>query len=75
LASNGLFFGDASGYEDPRAKELEAGVGEWRLLLQIDTDDDLDLMWGDCGMLYFCVKEQEARVGNFENCWVVLQCY
>lgn len=74
LASNGLYCGDASGYEDPRRKQLEAGAKDWRLLFQMDTDDDLDIMWGDCGMLYFWIKEQDARNNDFDKSWFILQC-
>ncbi len=74
LASNGLYCGDSSGYNDPRAQLLEAGAKDWRLLLQLDTDDDAGVMWGDCGTLYFWVRAEEAASGNFQNPWVVLQC-
>jgi uncharacterized protein YwqG len=74
LASNGLYCGDSSGYQDPRAKQLEAGAKDWRLLLQLDTDDDAGVMWGDCGTLYFWVRGDEAAEGNFANTWLVLQC-
>ena len=74
LASNGLYCGDSSGYTDPRAAELAVGAAEWRLLLQIDSDDELEIMWGDCGKLYFWVQESAARRGDFSNGWVVLQC-
>ncbi len=75
LASNGLYCGNQSGYEDPRASALEAGAADWKLLLQIDTDDDLEVMWGDDGRLYFWVREDEAKQCDFSNAWVVLQCY
>jgi uncharacterized protein YwqG len=74
LVSNGQFCGDPSGYKGPRALSLSAGAANWRLLFQIDTDDDLDVMWGDAGMLYFWVQEHEAKVANFSNTWLVLQC-
>lgn len=74
LASNGLYCGDATGYQDARAATLRAGARDWRLLLQVDTDDDAGVMWGDCGLLYFWVKEQDAKRGDFSNVWVVLQC-
>lgn len=75
LASNGVYCGDASGYESPQAELLQGGAKDWRLLLQIDSDDDLGVMWGDGGTLYFWIKESDALAGRFENCWVVLQCH
>ncbi len=74
LASSGLYCGDSSGYADPRAATLKAGAANWRLLFQFDTDDDLDIMWGDGGTIYFWVQEREARAGNFANAWLILQC-
>jgi uncharacterized protein YwqG len=74
LASSGIYCGDASGYQDARIAEMQARAPEWRLLLQFDSDDELNVMWGDCGRLYFWVREQDARAGRFENTWVVLQC-
>lgn len=74
LASNGINVGDPSGYQSSEARELEAGAEDWRLLFQHSGDDDQGLMWGDCGRIYFWVKEQDARQGDFSNCWLVLQC-
>jgi uncharacterized protein YwqG len=74
LVTNGVYCGNENGYRDPRAKEFEAGAANWRLLLQFDTDDELDIMWGDSGTLYFWVEEQKSRVGDFSNAWVVQQC-
>lgn len=75
LVSHGLYCGDATGYEHARAEELEPGAAHWKLLLQFDSDDDLGVMWGDYGMLYFWVEADAARAGRFENVWVVLQCH
>ncbi len=74
LASNGVYCGDPSGYEDPRVESLEPGAADWRLLLQIDSDDDLDFMWGDAGLIYFWIREQDARQSAFDKAWLILQC-
>jgi len=74
LVTNGLYCGDSSGYNDPRAKALRGGAAQWKLLLQLDTDDDLENMWGDVGTVYFWVEEHAARGGNFSNTWLILQC-
>ena len=74
LASNGVYCGDATGYASARARELEAGARDWRLLLQIDSDDDAEMMWGDCGRLYFWITEDALRRRAFAESWMVLQC-
>ena len=75
LVSHGLYCGDSSGYLSREAASLKAGATDWRLLLQIDTDEDLGVVWGDGGMLYFWIREEDARAGRFDHAWAVLQCY
>ena len=75
LVSNGLYCGDSTGYQDPRAEQLKSGVTDWRLLLQMDSDDDLNVMWGDAGMVYFWIREDDAKQGDFSKAWLVLQCH
>jgi uncharacterized protein YwqG len=75
LVSNGIYCGDSIGYNSARAASLRDGVGDWRLLLQIDSDGDLGVMWGDAGMLYFWIREADARARRFDRAWVVLQCH
>ncbi|MCE2653181.1 MAG: DUF1963 domain-containing protein [Planctomycetaceae bacterium] len=77
MVTHGLYCGDASGFSDPRAEELEGGIADWRLLLQIDTDEEADgpgWMWGDMGSLYFWMPEQALRERDFSKAWMVLQC-
>jgi uncharacterized protein YwqG len=74
LVSNGLYCGNSSGYLDPRAKELKKGVREWRLLLQIDSDPNCNMMWGDVGRLYFWIKNDDLLNRRFENVWMILEC-
>jgi uncharacterized protein YwqG len=74
FASNGVYVGDPSGYEGPRASELRPGVDEWRLLAQIDTDDDAGWMWGDGGTLYFGTRSADLASSDLDRAWMVLQC-
>lgn len=74
LVTNGLYCGDSSGYKDSRAEALKRGATQWKLLFQIDSDDDLGVMWGDAGVVYFWVEEHAASAGNFSNTWQILQC-
>jgi len=74
LVSHGLYCGDQTGYTDPRAQALKAGAKNWRLLMQIDTDDDGGMMWGDCGRLYFWMTDDALQRRAFDECWMILQC-
>ena len=74
LASNGIYVGDPTGYQDPRVPDLAPGADDWRLLLQIDTDDDAAMMWGDAGRLYYFIREEDLIAGAFDRCWFKLQC-
>jgi len=74
LVSNGLFCGDSTGYDNPRRTELESTATSWKLLLQIDSEEEIGMMWGDVGRIYFWILEEDLKTLNFDNVWVVLQC-
>lgn len=74
LVTHGIDCGDPSGYQDPRRKELEPGAAGWKLLLQIDSEDEMEMIWGDFGSIYFWIHEDDLRKGDFEKAWVILQC-
>lgn len=74
LVTNGLYCGDLSGYNDPRAKALELNAKNWRLLLQIDSNEENEMMWGDCGRLYFWIKKDDLLTKQFDKSWFSLQC-
>lgn len=76
-ASNGINSGGVplSAQESARAKELEGGAADWRLLLQIDTDEEgPGWMWGDTGRIYFWILKQDLKKLRFDDAWLVLQC-
>jgi uncharacterized protein YwqG len=75
LVTNGLYTGNASGYKDSRRKALEPGAKDWTLLLQIDSDDNTEMMWGDAGMLYVWIRRQDLASRDFEKAWTILQCF
>lgn len=57
-----------------RAAMREAAA-DWKLLFQIDSDDELDVMWGDLGMIYFWVRQSEAQIGKFDNAMAIMACH
>lgn len=74
LVTNGLYCGDATGYNDPRAKALEANASQWKLLLQIDSNEENKMMWGDLGRLYYWIKKEDLLNKRFDRCWIGMQC-
>jgi uncharacterized protein YwqG len=55
-------------------ENLEKDSKDWILLLQIGSDDDVGMMWGDGGMLYFWIRKDDLAQLNFENVWMILEC-
>ena len=56
-----------------RLGRQDGEASDWRLLLQLDSDADADMMWVDVGSLYFWIREQDARAGDFSKVWRILQ--
>jgi uncharacterized protein YwqG len=73
LVSNGVDLGDDSGHDSSRESLLAADRDEWILLLQIDSDDFCEMMWGDCGILYFWIRKGDLAARNFDDVWMILQ--
>jgi uncharacterized protein YwqG len=64
-----------SGFDAERARQVEPGAAEWKLLFQLDSDDNADMMWGDSGMLYFMIHQADLREWRFDRTWMVFQCF
>ena len=77
LVSNGIYLGNQPPEsENAKIESLKPGAKDWRLLLQLDSDyDAADWMWGDCGKLYYWIKDEDLRNADFSKGWCVLQCY
>jgi len=58
-------------WTDPRIKDEAL---RWVLLAQIDTDDDADMMWGDCGALYWLIRPEDLAERRFDRAMFTWQC-
>ena len=63
-----------SGYLDPRAEALVATAQDWCLLLQLGSEKQAGMMWGDVGCLYFWMRKLDLAEHKFGRVWMVLQC-
>ncbi|WP_438870473.1 DUF1963 domain-containing protein, partial [Pseudomonas sp. L1(2025)] len=50
--------------EDPRSYSHQ---NHTILLLQIDSDDDIDSMWGDVGIANFFIRPEDLKKKDFSN--------
>jgi len=48
-------------------------AGDWRLLLQLDSDERMGATWGDGGRLFFWLREDDLRALRFDQAWCILQ--
>jgi uncharacterized protein YwqG len=76
LVTRGIYVGKPEAFQGDRTQELlRAAPAEWRLLLQLDTDEDgPGWTWGDAGRIYFWIRRADLDAGAFERAWLVLQC-
>jgi uncharacterized protein YwqG len=75
MVDNGIYCGGPPDIADEERDKYENNRQNWQLLLQLSTieNSDSEMMWGDCGRIYFYIKKDDLRNLNFDNCWLVLQ--
>lgn len=73
--TNGIHYGDPREAEGAKLSELELNAKYWRLLLQVDSEDDLGTTWGDSGRIYYWIRQDALDARAFDRAWVILQCY
>lgn len=60
--------------QGPTTGELDERARHWRLLFQLDSRDEANIMWGDVGRLYYCMRADDIAARDWELAWMVLQC-
>ena len=61
---------------DAEKLDIKERANDWVLLFQMGTveTDHYELMFGDCGHIYFWIKKDDLAAKNFEKVWLILQC-
>ena len=77
LASTGTYTG--SGFpemSDEERADLARRSEEWVLLFQMGSllDGEDEIMFGDLGSIFFCIRREDLAKLNFDNVWLILQC-
>lgn len=77
MVSSGVYMG-GSGGPAPTPElvaDLAPGAERWHLLLQLDSDAEAGMEWGDVGRLYFWAAPDALDPWGFERTWVVLESH
>ena len=76
LTTNGIYTGNSEGYAHVTAEQKE-NCSKWQLLLQLDSiqTENYEMLWGDDGHIYYYINIDDLKASNFDNCWLILQCY
>ena len=63
--------------KEVRQRAEETARDRWMLLFQLDTVElgDFELMFGDCGHIYFYITKEHLAARRFDRIWLILQCY
>lgn len=54
--------------------EIEKAL-KWKLLFQFDSDNNLEISYGDWGRIYFFIHEDDLRNEKFDNIKISADCY
>ncbi len=79
LISRGYYLGGI--WKDIPTDEIiraeQNSLKNWILLFQLDTvsDQNFELMFGDCGRLYFYIRREDLLSCRFDRVWLIQQCY
>ena len=62
--------------EEEEAELVRNAADRWVLLFQMGTvaDEDTELMYGDCGLIYFWIRKEDLAARNFNYVRLILQC-
>ncbi len=67
---------DPDGAPEEELEDIKEKAKEWMLLFQMGTieSDEAEIMFGDCGHIYFWIKKDDLKARIFERIGFVLQC-
>ncbi|MCB9690158.1 MAG: DUF1963 domain-containing protein [Alphaproteobacteria bacterium] len=74
LVTNGIYVGESPRLPAEDLAELTRDAPRWKLVLQLDSDDELEMGWGDEGRIYVMMRDDDLERGAWDRAWLRLQC-
>ena len=79
VAGKNIYYGSApiKYGSDEVKKSIKENAKDWILLMQMSELEigDYGLYFGDSGKIYFNIRKEDLKNKNFNNVWLILQCY
>ncbi len=79
VAGKNIYYGSApiKYGSDEVKKSIKENAKDWILLMQVSELEigDYGLYFGDSGKIYFNIRKEDLKNKNFDNVWLILQCY
>lgn len=75
MIADGITYEDIRKYSSAKRSELNNRAKDWTLLFQLDSEESIHMIWGDVGRLYFWINKEDLKNRNFDDVWMILQCY
>ena len=79
VARKSIYYGSAPiKYDsDEVKKSIKENAKDWILLMQMSELEigDYGLYFGDSGKIYFNIRKEDLKNKNFDDVWLILQCY
>lgn len=54
---------------------LDQNAARWNLLMQIECNKEIGMIWGDMGALFLWISDEDLAARTFENAWLIPQSY
>jgi len=67
LASINRTIDDWTSSTSEEQEKIEREAGSWRLLLQLDSDPQADMIWETMGTVYYCIRVEDLQGGRFDR--------
>lgn len=67
---------DYANIPDAEKEDIRSKAAEWMPLFQMGTieTEDGEMMFGDCGHIYFWIRKSDLQALDFDKTWLILQC-
>ena len=79
VAGKNIYYGSApiKYGSDEVKKSIKENAKDWILLMQMSELEigDYGLYFGDSGKIYFNIRKEDLKNKNFDDVWLILQCY